>query len=81
MNILFGEDHKAILHQFKQHEGKPLSADDVQGLTNIEPVRVNVILTDLVEHELLTETNTSEVRGHWLYILSEKGNKYLSDHA
>lgn len=81
MEVIFGAEHKAILNQFKQHEDKLLSADDIQGLTNIEPVRVNVILTDLVEHDLLDETNTDEIRGHWLYILSEKGKKYLQDHT
>ncbi len=77
MNIIFGAEHTAILSQFKKHEERPLSADDVQGLTNIEPVRVNVILSDLVEHDLLVETNTDEIRGHWQYTLSEKGQKYL----
>lgn len=81
MNIIFGAEHTAILNQFNKHEGKRLSADAIQGLTNIEPVRVNVILTDLLEHDLLIETNTGEIRGHWLYMLSEKGKKYLQEHT
>ncbi len=81
MKIIFGAEHTAILAQFKKYEGKHLSADEMQGLTNIEPVRVNVILTDLVEHDLLVETNTGEIRGHWLYILSEKGKKYVQEHT
>ena len=81
MKLLFGAEHAAILNQFKKYESEHLSADSIQGLTNIEPVRVNVILTDLVEHDLLIETNTDEIRGHWLYILSEKGKKYLQEHT
>ena len=77
MKILFGAEHKAILNQFEKHEGKHLSADNLQGLTNIEPVRVNVILTDLVEHDLLIESNTDKIRGNWLYILSDNGRKYM----
>ena len=81
MKIIFGDEHKAILNQFKKYEGKHLSADAIQGLTNIEPVRVNVILTDLVEHELLIETNTDKIRGNWLYMLSDNGKKYLQEHT
>jgi hypothetical protein len=80
MKIIFGAEHKAILHQFMKHEGKPLSADAIQGLTNIEPVRVNVILTDLVAHDLLIETNTDKIRGNWLYVLSQNGKTYLQEH-
>lgn len=81
MKILFGEEHKAILSQFEKHEGKHLSADALQGLTNIEPVRVNVILTDLVEHDLLIQSNTDKIRGNWLYILSDNGRKYIQEHT
>ena len=81
MNMLFGDEHYAILNQFKINSGKHLSADNVQGLTNIEPVRVTIILSDLAEHYLLVETNTEEIRGHWMYILSEKGKKYLREHT
>jgi hypothetical protein len=79
--FIFGDEHTAILSQIKKYDGKHLSADALQGLTNIEPVRVNAILTDLVEHDLLIQTNTDKVRGGWLYILSDNGRKYMLEHS
>lgn len=78
--FIFGDEHTTILSQLKKYEGKHLSADALQGLTNIEPARVNAILTDLVEHDLLIQTNTDKVRGGWLYILSDNGRKYMLEH-
>ena len=79
--FIFGADHTAILFQFKDYKGEHLSADELQGLTNIEPVRVHAILTDLVEHDLLIQTNTDKPRGDWLYRTSENGKKYIQEHS
>ena len=79
--FIFGAEHVAILSQFKNNESKHLSADALQGLTNIEPVRVNAILTDLVEHDLLIQTNTDKTRGDWLYIPSDNGKKYILENT
>ena len=75
--FIFGAEHKAILNQLKDYKKGHLSADDLQGLTNIEPVRVHAILSDLVEHDLLIQTDTDKARGDWLYMLSENGKKYM----
>ncbi len=80
-HFIFGAEHEAILSQFKIHKGESLSADRLQNLTNIEPVRVNAILTDLVGHDLLIQSNTDKIRGNWLYIPSKKGKKYIHKHV
>jgi len=79
--FIFGAEHKAILNQFKYYEGEHLSADDLGGLTNIEPVKVHAILSDLVEHDFLVQTNTDKPRGDWLYKLSENGRIYIQEHS
>ena len=79
--FIFGAEHKAILAQFKDFKGDHLSADALTGLTNIEPVRVHAILTDLVEHDLLTQSNADKPRGDWLYMLSDNGKKYLQENT
>ena len=79
--FIFGAEHKAILDQFKDYKGEQLSADTLTGSTNIEPVRVHAILTDLVEHDLLTQSNTDKPRGDWLYILSDNGKKYMQENT
>ena len=77
--FIFGAEHKAILNQFRDYKGEQLSADDLGGLTNIEPVKVHAILTDLVEHDFLVQTNTDKPRGDWLYKPSENGRKYIQE--
>jgi len=79
--FIFGAEHKAILNQFRDYNGEQLSADDIGGITNIEPVKVHAILTDLVEHDFLVQTNTDKPRGDWLYKLSGNGRKYLQEHT
>ena len=79
--FIFGDEHKAILDQFKDYKGEHLSADTLTGSTNIEPVRVHAILTDLVEHDLLTQSSTDKARGDWLYTLSDNGKKYMQEHT
>ena len=78
--FIFGAEHKTILNQFKDNTGKHISADDLHSLTNIEPVRVHAILSDLVEHDLLIQSNTDSPRGSWLYILSDNGRKFIQEH-
>lgn len=78
---IFGAEHKAILNQFRDYKGEQLSADDLGGLTNIEPVKIHAILSDLVEHDFLVQTNTDKPRGDWLYKLSVNGRKYIQEHT
>ena len=79
--FIFGAEHKAILNQFRDYKSEQLSADNIGGLTNIEPVKVHAILTDLVEHDFLKQTNTDKPRGDWLYKLSEEGKKYIQEYT
>ena len=77
----FGAEHKAILNQFKDFKGKHISADALQDSTNIEFAKVYIILSDLVEHDLLTQSNTDSVRGDWLYMVTDNGKKYIQEHT
>ncbi|MDW7774237.1 MAG: hypothetical protein SCH71_15235 [Desulfobulbaceae bacterium] len=71
-------EHRTILNHFGIHEDERLSADDLQLSTNIEPVKVNLILFDLVSHGLLQKIEQDDYE--WgLYILSEAGRKFLQD--
>jgi hypothetical protein len=79
--FIFGAEHKALLHQFSADKDEQLSADDLGGLTNIEPVKVHAVLSDLVDHDFLLQTNTDKARGDWLYKLSENGRKYRHEHT
>lgn len=79
--FIFGAEHKAILNQFRNYKGEQLSADDLGGVTNIEPVKVHAILTDLVEHDFLVQTDIDKPRGDWLYKPSENGRKYIQKHT
>ena len=79
--FIFGAEHKDILNQFKDHEGEQFSADALQSSINIEFAKVYAILSDLVEHDLLIQSNTDSVRGNWLYMLSDNGKKYLQEHT
>ncbi len=56
-----------------------LTADDLQQLTNIEPIRISAILADLTAHALLLESKSDERGGYWLYSLSETGRKFLDE--
>ena len=79
--FIFGAEHKAILNLFKNYKGKNLSADALQSSTNIEFAKVYAILSDLVEHDLLIQSNTDSLRGNWLYMLSDNGKKYMQEHT
>jgi hypothetical protein len=70
-------EHQAILNQFRIHDGEQLSADDVQRLTNIEPIKVHLIIFDLVSHGILQRTNQDGLEGGVRYLLSEHGGKFM----
>ena len=79
--FIFGAEHKAILNLFKNYKGKNLSADALQSSTNIEFAKVYAILSDLVDHDLLIQSNTDSLRGNWLYMLSDNGKKHMQEHT
>jgi len=72
-------EHRIILQQLKDAGGKMLTADDLQQLTNIEPIRISAILADLTAHALLLQSKSNDRGGYWLYSLSEAGRKFLAE--
>lgn len=68
-------EHKAILQQFLQHNNQSLSAADLHGFTNIEPIKISAIIADLVAHDMIHKTNADAHEDKWLYKLSEEGLK------
>lgn len=73
-------EHKTVLEQFKKYEGKHLSAGELHGFTNIEPIKISAILADLMAHGMVnhTESEESEV---WVYFLTEHGRKFVVEHS
>jgi DNA-binding HxlR family transcriptional regulator len=74
-------EHKAIMTQFRIHDGELLSSDLLQQLTNIEPVKISVILADLVAHGILHKVESGETEGWWHYQLSDYGRKYVNEQS
>jgi hypothetical protein len=77
--LKFTNEHAAILEQFRQHDGQRLSSDAIQKLTNIEPVKVNLILFDLSSHDLLQKIHLDE--DSVVYMLSDHGRNFTPEHA
>jgi len=69
-------EHRTILNRFGTQADAQFSADDLQLQTNIEPVKVNLILFDLVSHGLLQKIKKKDYE--WgVYVLTESGRKLL----
>jgi len=75
--IKFTAEHVIIIEQFKKHAGQRLSSGDIQSLTNIEPVKVNLILFDLSSSGILDEINLDE--DSRVYMLTDHGRNFKSE--
>lgn len=70
-------EHEIILAQLKKLDGSHLTSDDLQTLTNIEPIKISAILVDLVSHGLVHQIKSDERMGYWVYTLSDHGKKFV----
>lgn len=74
-------EHKTILEQFRKFADKHLSASELHSSTNIEPIKISAILADLMAHGIVNHTESDESGGGWVYILTEFGQKFVSEHT
>jgi DNA-binding MarR family transcriptional regulator len=72
-------EHQTVLAQFGKSGSQRLSSDEIQRLTNIEPIKISAILADLMAHDLLHHTESDEPGGYWLYHLTEEGGRLVSE--
>lgn len=72
-------EHKAILEQFRKFAGRRLSAEELNDLTNIEPIKISAILADLMAHGMLRYEEPEESGGAWVYSLTDQGRTFASE--
>lgn len=76
----FTAEHKTVLEQFRKFDNRYLTSDDIQTLTNIEPIKISAVLADLTAHGMVHRKKSDERGGYWLYTLTDRGRTVVMEH-